>query len=92
MLYSDGFVGPEAGAGKGVGLKLRQGFPGESEFRGYNAQLGSLLLEIVVRVYFQRNLGLIFSAGGFVFQMNQKVQVSYYDLLSSQDESNQVFS
>ena len=51
MLYSDGFVGPEACAGQGVGLNPKQGFPGESEFRGYNAQPGSLLWEIVVRVY-----------------------------------------
>ena len=92
MLDSDVFVGPEAGAGQGVGLKPMQGFPGEFEFRGYNAQLGSLLWEIVLRVYFHRNLGLIFSAVGFVFQMNQKVQVSYHALLSSQDESNQDFS
>ena len=92
MLYSDGFVGPEACAGQGVDLKPNQGFPGESEFRGYNAQLGSLLWEIVVRVYFQRNLCYIFSSVGFVFQMNQKVQVSYRALLSSQNESNQVFS
>ena len=92
MLDSDGFVGPEACAGQGVGLKPKQGFPGESEFRGYNAQLGSLHWEIVARVYFHRNLGLIFRALGFAFQMNQKVQVSYHALLSSQDESNQVFS
>ena len=92
MLYSDGFLGPEACAGQGVGLKPRQGFPGESEFRGYNARLGSLFCEIVVTAYFHRNWGLIFSAVGFIFQMNQKVQVSYHALLSSQDESNQVLS
>ena len=34
----------------------------------------------------------LFTSVCFVFQMNQKVQVSYHALLSSQDESNQVFS
>ena len=92
MLYSDGFVGPEACAGQGVGLKPKQDSPGESEFRGYNAQHGSLHWEIVARVNFHRNLGLIFSPSGFAFQMNQKVQVSYHVLLPSQDESTQVFS